>query len=105
MNVYEIGDRVRVQTDTPFQNVAGTALDPDTVTFEIKAPAVATSQYVYDQDGSQDAAITRLATGDYAIDVDAATAGRWYYYVVGEDDDGTFRGAHQGVFGVRHKAT
>lgn len=101
MNSYEIGDRVRITTSTPFADAAGTEFDPENVEFEVKEPGEDTVTYVY----GVDANVTKIGTGDYACDVDANTAGRWYYYIIGEQDDGENRGADQGAFVVRRKNT
>lgn len=100
-NTYEIGDRVRIRTTTPFQSAAGVAFDPDVVEFEVKEPGEATVTYVY----GTDANVTRLATGDFACDVDVDTAGTWYYHVTGETSGEENRGADQGHFSVVRKAT
>lgn len=107
-NYYEIGERVRIRTNKPFQDTAtATPFDPDVVRFEVKTPGGATASYVYDQDDpqNQNAAITKLATGDYACDVDVDVGGRFPYYLIGEMDDGENRGAAQGLFEVLKKAT
>ena len=100
-NTYEIGDRVRIRTSTPFQDAAGTAFDPDVVTFEVRSPGGSTVSYVYGTDDE----VTKIATGDYACDVDVEAAGGWYYHVRGETDEDQNRGADQGWFGVRQKVT
>lgn len=99
-NTYEVGDRVRVRTSTPFQDAAGAAFDPDVVTFEVKDPAGTTVDYIYGTDDE----VSKIATGDYACDVDVDTAGVWYYYVSGMSGSEN-RGAHQGSFYVRQKTT
>ncbi|NJN54490.1 MAG: hypothetical protein HC804_06895 [Anaerolineae bacterium] len=99
INTYEIGDRVRISTATPFQSTAGVAFDPDVVTFEVKEPGQDTVAYVYGTDDN----VTKLATGDYACDVDVDTPGTWYYHITGEADDGENSGADQGYFSVLRK--
>lgn len=97
-NTYEIGDRVRIRTTTPFQDTAGDAFDPDTVTFSVKTPGTAAVDYVY----GTDANVTKLATGDFACDLDTETEGTWYYHVTGTTG-GVNRGADQGHFSVVRK--
>jgi len=98
---YELGDRVRLRTATPFQDVNETAFDPDVVTFQVQSPGDITVSYVY----NTNAEVTKLATGDYACDVDVETAGTWEYYVKGETSGGENRGADQGRFLVNRKRT
>lgn len=100
-NIYEVGDRIRISTSTPFTDVDSVAIDPDTITFEVKNPAGTTTSYVY----GTDANVTKAATGDYDCDVDVDSAGIWYYYIIGETSGGENRGADQGHFRVRAKPT
>lgn len=100
-NTYEIGDRVRIRTSTPFQDSSAVAFDPAVVKFEVKAPGVATVTYTY---GSS-ANVSKIATGDYACDIDTDTAGTWDYYIIGETAGGENRGASQGTFFVQEKTT
>lgn len=105
INIYQVGDRVRIETGdgatrTPFQDVSGTAFDPEVVKFEVKAPDLATVTYTYPT-----AAITKLATGDYACDIDVNVDGNWYYHIIGEQNDGENRGGYQGYFKVEKKKT
>lgn len=100
-NTYEVGDRVRIQTSTPFQDADETAFDPEVVTFEVKDPAGTTTAYVYLTDDE----VSKIATGDYACDIDVDAAGTWRYYVLGEQSDGENRGADQGSFYVKAKGT
>lgn len=100
-NTYEIGDRVRISTETPFQSAAGVAFDPDVVKFQVKAPGTATVTYTYGTDTN----VTRSATGDYACDIDVDTAETWFYTIIGETTLGQNRGAAQGHFLVRSRDT
>lgn len=101
MNMYEVGDRVRLRTSTPFQDGEGEAFDPQVVYFEVKEPGEETATYTYDEHDN----VSRLAAGDYACDVDVNTAGVWKYHIIGEQDDGENRGADQGSFRVVTKRT
>lgn len=100
-NTYEVGDRVRIRTSTPFQDINGTAFDPASVKFEVKAPDVATVIYTYNVSSN----VAKIATGDYACDIDVDTAGVWHYYIIGETAGGENRGADQGYFVVQEKVT
>lgn len=100
-NLYEIGDRVRIRTTTPFQDTSEVAFDPQVVKFQVKEPGQDTVTYTY---GSA-ANVTKLATGDYACDVDVNTKGTWLYHIIGEQATGENRGGDQGKFQVRSKAT
>lgn len=104
-NEYDVGDRIDIYSSTAFQDNSGNVFDPDTVTFEVKDPNRTTTTYIYDQDGSQDASITKNGTGDYTLTIDVDTAGLWHYYIKGEQDSGQNRGADQGFFNVGHKKT
>jgi hypothetical protein len=100
-NTYEVGDRIRIRTTTPFADAAGTEFDPQVVSFEVKEPGEDTAAYVY----GDDANVTKIATGDYACAIDVNTVGAWQYYVKGETGDGENRGAAQGSFRVVPKRT
>ncbi len=88
---YQKGDLVRV-TGT-FTNSAGTAIDPTAVFFAYTNPAGTTTTVQY----SVDAAVVKSATGVYYVDVNASSAGRWYWrwYATG-----TGQSAEQGEFVV-----
>lgn len=101
MATYEVGDRVSISTTTVFQDSDGTPFDPDTITFEVKAPGGSTVSYVYGTDSN----VTKAGTGDYKCAIDVDTAGRWHYYIIGETSGGENRGADQGSFEVRRKTT
>ena len=67
---YKVGDVVRV-TGT-WTNAAGTAIDPDTVSFEYRLPGGATTTtYEY----GTDAEVVKSATGIYYVDVSQTAAG------------------------------
>lgn len=100
-NSYEIGDRVRLRTSTPFQDSSAVAFDPTVVKFEVKAPDVATVTYTYGTSSN----VSKIATGDYACDIDVDGAGVWSYYIIGETAGGENRGADQGSFFVQEKLT
>ena len=88
---YQKGDLVRV-TGT-FTNSAGTAIDPSAVYFAYTNPAGSTTTLTY----GTDAAVIKSATGIYYVDVNAATAGRWYWRWY---STGTGQAADQGEFVV-----
>lgn len=98
-NTYEVGDRIRISTSTPFQDIDAVDIDPDVVTFTVKNPNGTSTDYIYGTDGE----VTKAGTGDYDCDIDVDIAGRWYYYIIGETSGGVNRGAHQGYFDVRRK--
>lgn len=95
-NEYDVGDRVAINTSTVFADSAGTAFDPDVVTFRIKEPGTAAVAYVY----NTDAEVTKNGTGDYTCTIDVETEGRWYYRVEGTTG-GVNRGADEGEFIVK----
>lgn len=74
---YDLGDLVRVHTnDGPFSNAAtGAALDPDVVSVSIRDPDGTVTTYVYGTDDE----VVKDGTGSYHMDVDADTAGVWFY--------------------------
>ena len=71
-NTYDVGDLIRISGS--FDNSAGVAIDPATVTLEIKAPTgtVSTCTYVGED-------ITKDAVGRYHGDVDITVSGAWHY--------------------------
>ena len=98
-DVINPGDVARVSTTSVFTNAAGTATDPDTVTFKVwqhGALASATS-YVYGTDPE----VTKAGTGDYYVDIPIPYAltsrGLWKVEVRGE---GTVDAVEQTEFNV-----
>ena len=100
MNIYFVGSRIKISTSTAFQNDEGAPFDPDNVTFKVLDPLKNETSYVYDQDGSQDDAITRNGIGDYEIEIDVDVNGVWYYRIEGEQDTGENCGADEDRFSV-----
>lgn len=100
INTYDPGDPVRIRTDTVFQDVDGTAFDPDLVTFSHR-PAGATS--ATSKTYPTDAEVVKLATGDYYLIID--TTGyegiEWYYKIQGFTSGGASRGVHESKFLLR----
>jgi hypothetical protein len=97
VNWYDVGDRVRLYTSTPFQDAAGAAFDPDVVTVLVKDPAGTVTSYVYDTDPE----VVRLDTGEYELEIDAESAGQYSYRFQGETDGDANQGAGEGSFAVR----
>jgi len=75
-NQYDRGDQVR-HTAT-FTNSTGTAVDPDTIIFEIKDPSGNTATLDYSK-----AEITKKSTGIYYADVTLDESGTWYIRAYG----------------------
>jgi len=71
MNSYEIGEVVR--NSFASTNLAGTAVDPGALTVNIKTPLGALTTYVY----GIDLQLVKDSTGNYHVDVDAVSQGRW----------------------------
>lgn len=101
MNTYQVGDRIRVSTSTPFTDIDSVAIDPDVVTFEIKSSDGTTASYVYNTHSN----VTKIATGDYACDFDVDLSGTWHYHILGETSGSENRGGAQGKFRVQKKGT
>ncbi len=70
---YFIGSEVRVSVT--FTNSAGTAVDPDTVTFRTCSPNNTKASYVY----GTDTEVSKVSTGNYTADFTPDKAGRWYF--------------------------
>jgi hypothetical protein len=73
LNTYDTGDLVRCSGE--FTNSAGTAIDPTAVLFKFRNPASTITTYTY----GIDAEVVKTATGNYYVDIDAATSGTYYY--------------------------
>lgn len=74
-NTYDVGDSVRV-TCTFTDPSDGSASDPATVIFAVRAPSVAASsaaEYTY----GVDAEVVRTGTGVYYTDIDVTESGIW----------------------------
>lgn len=78
---------VLVRASATFANAAGTAVDPTTVTFRVRAPngTITTPSVVKD------------SVGNYHVDVDANAEGTWHFRWEGA---GANQGAAEGQFTV-----
>ena len=95
---YDIGDRAKIYTSTPFYDVDNAVdVDPTTVTFTVKTPAGVSTDYVY----GVDAAVKREATGDYYMEINITAAKSWYYRIAGLDASGDYMGASEGQLNVK----
>jgi hypothetical protein len=97
MAVYDIGDRVKVYTSTPFTDSDGVIVDPDIVTFRIKEPDGTVTPYVYDDDPE----VVKDGVGIYYILVNVDAHGNWYYRIEGTDAGLNYMGADEGNFTAR----
>ena len=90
---YDIGDVMRI---TGSFAQSGSALDPTTVSLQVKTPDGVVTTYVY----PTDAALVRLAQGSYRLDFSVTQAGQhWYRWVT----TGTGAAAEENWFVVRPK--
>jgi uncharacterized protein YfaS (alpha-2-macroglobulin family) len=92
MDLYDVGDTVRIATTTPFANSAGTATDPTTVTLNVREPDGTVTAYTYAA-----AQVTKAGTGDFYKDVSVDASGVWAWEWIGT---GTVAAAHSGAFRV-----
>ena len=60
--MYNLGDRIRIYTETPFSLTGGADVDPAVVTVRTKNPDDEVAVWVY---GEADGKVVRDATGDY----------------------------------------
>ncbi len=91
MNVYQVGDRVRVTAT--FVNASAVAADPTTITCNVKVRYVGTLRtYTYAL-----AQLTKSGTGVYYLDVDVDVEGIWDYRFAGT---GAVVAAAEGAFNV-----
>lgn len=75
-HTHDLGDLVRVYTETPFTNAdTDAAIDPDVVKVSVRDPAGDVTTYVYGTDDE----VVRNGTGDYEMNIDADQAGTWFY--------------------------
>lgn len=75
-HVHDLGDLVRVYTETPFTDAeSGDHIDPDAVNVSVRDPEGEVTTYVYGTDDE----VVRNGTGDYEMNIDANAAGVWYY--------------------------
>jgi len=91
MDTYDLGDLVRCSG--AFTNSSGTAIDPTSVYFAYKNPAGTLTTLEYGVDG----ALVKDSTGNYHVDVSAASAGTWFYRFY---STGTGQAADEGSFYV-----
>lgn len=97
MNVYDIGDTVKIYTSTPFtDNDTDAAMDPNTVNFKVREPDGTTTTYEYGVDGE----VVKNATGDYEMIVKPDSAGTWRYRIEGLNASGAAISAQEGSFEV-----
>lgn len=92
MTTYDKGDLVRVSG--AFANSSGTAIDPTVVRFSFTNPGGTTTSYVY----PTDVQLVKDSTGNYHVDIDAATVGTWLYRFY---STGTGQAAAEGEFFVK----
>jgi hypothetical protein len=74
VNKYDRGTEVRLSAS--YVDLAGAAVDPTTVTFEVKDPLNAITSYT-----SPD--VVRDSTGNYHLDVLLNASGPWWYRTEG----------------------
>ena len=92
MNVYPLGQTIRIETATAFTDADGSAVAPDTVTLTVREPSPDYTETVYT--GGD---LTSPATGEYYRDVTPDVPGQWHYRwegVIGTSvavDEDTFR--------------
>lgn len=89
---YDVGDQRRLSV--AFADSAGTAADPGTVTFAIRAPSGTVTSYTY----GTDAQLVKSGTGAYYVDWAIAAPGRYTYRFAGS---GTLTAAENGEFYAR----
>lgn len=88
---YDLGDLVRVSG--AFTTAAGVAQDPSVVKCSVRSPAGVVTTYTYGTDPE----LMKDSTGNYHIDVSAATIGTYYYRWF---STGTGQAADEGWFEV-----
>lgn len=91
-NIYDVGDSIR--TAVSFQNIAGVATDPTTITLKIQDPSGNETTLVF----GVDAAVVKDAVGLYHSDVTIDENGDWYYRWEGI---GALIGAAEFLFRIR----
>jgi len=74
ISVYQKGDLVRITG--AFTDVAGSAIDPTTVSLFVSNPAGGATEYVY----LTDAAVVKDSVGNYHADISATIAGDWRWW-------------------------
>ena len=92
---YIVGDRPRVTAT--FRSSAGSLVDPQEVTAQVRAPDGTETTFVY----GTDVELVRASVGAFYLDVDLTTGGVWTVRWVG---DGTIAGAEELELRVRPSA-
>lgn len=92
MNIYDIGDQVRLSV--AFSDDEGAAVDPTVVTLTYAGPGGSEIELTYDGEN----ALTRDGPGSYYVDIVPQTAGTWRYRWAGS---GAVTAATEGQFEVR----
>lgn len=92
MNIYDIGDQVRLSVT--FAADDGVATDPTVVTLIYAGPTGSEIELTYDGEN----AMTRDDVGSYYVDIVPQAAGTWRYRWSGS---GTVTAADEGRFEVR----
>lgn len=67
-----VGTEIRLTAE--FKDSAGTAIDPDTVTFKTFSPSRTEASFVYGTDSE----VQKASTGNYTADIVPDEAGRWF---------------------------
>lgn len=90
MNVYEYGQKIRLQTSEPFRTLAGAAINPTSVGVSVEDPSGDLTTPTATQD-------TDRGTGHYYTEITCSEAGEWSYHFLGT---GTCVAAGRGHFKV-----
>lgn len=75
INVYDVGDLVRLEAD--ITDLDGNYIDPGTITFSIKKPNGTIVSYTYNTDPE----VSRIDMGRFRLDVAIDSAGDWFVRV------------------------
>ncbi len=92
VKIFDVGDAVRCRAE--FRDLAGTLIDPTTVSVSVKAPDGQITTKVYNTDPE----VVRESAGKFYIDVDATASGVWHYRFF---STGTGKAAAERQFNVR----
>lgn len=92
MNVYDVGDLIRVSGI--FTNEDDEETDPTVTTFKFTDPSGNTTTYIYSTDGE----LSRTKAGNFHVNISIDESGTWYYRWEGT---GTVQAAEEGSFVVR----
>ena len=88
-NIYDVGDLVRITAT--FTDEDAVAIDPTTVSAQIKSPAGTIFEYDY----GIDVELVKDGIGVYHTDVDVDAEGTWYYRM---SSTGIGQAADEGAF-------